>query len=231
MKKARYDEVITKGKWNGKVIFDNDPLEKAWQWNKPRRIFHNICGDTFHEKADYYWFFKLLHFAHRTPQHTHIFLTKRSSRALEFFQRAKDSYKNIQVEFPLPNVWVGITAEDQEQADKRIPILAQIPAAVRFVSFEPLLEKIEIGRYLHACTSYDNDGLKDVEFEPDFDWAIVGCESGRNARPMNMQWVEYLECECSCAGVPFFFKQAMIGGALVESPELYGKVYNEYPEV
>ena len=91
--------------------------------------------------------------------------------------------------WPLPNVWVGVTAEDQQRADERIPLLLKIPAAVRFVSVEPMLEEI------------DDFGMTR------FDWLICGGETGPGARPMDISWARRLRDRCAAAGVPFFFKK------------------------
>ena len=109
------------------------------------------------------------------------------------------------INWPLPNLWFGVTCENQKTADERIPILLQIPAAVRYVSCEPLLEEIDIRKYLIAGA----DGLPDeIEKYHDWiDWTIVGGESGPKARPMDIEWARSIRDQCQDAGVPFFFKQ------------------------
>ncbi len=129
-----------------------------------------------------------------------------------------------------PNIWLGVSVEDQKTADERIPWLLKTPAAVRFVSVEPMLSKVimyedwlyEFGR------GFDK---QDHHYHQLIDWIICGCESGPNARLMELDWARSLRDQCQEAGVPFFFKQAMIGGKLVKMPELDGKIYEEYPEV
>jgi len=113
--------------------------------------------------------------------------------------------------WPLPNVWLGTSVEDQQRADERIPHLLATPAAVRFISAEPLLGPIDIGRYLHDsdCAGWVADGLC-VCSEPRkvcLNWVIVGGESGTGARPMHPDWARSLRDQCAAAGVPFFFKQ------------------------
>jgi protein gp37 len=97
--------------------------------------------------------------------------------------------------WPLPNVWLGTSAEDQQRADERIPLLLQTPAAVRFVSLEPLLGPIDL-------MSIEAPETRNV-----LDWVICGGESGPHARPMHPDWARSLRDQCAAAGVPFFFKQ------------------------
>lgn len=110
--------------------------------------------------------------------------------------------------WPLFNVWLGVTAENQEQADKRIPILLQIPAAVRFVSVEPMLGPVDIDGYLgFNGPRRMGDGLTYYWVAPKLDWVICGGETGPGARPMHPDWVRSLRDQCQAARVPFFFKQ------------------------
>ena len=126
---------------------------------------------------------------------------------------------NKDYQSPLPNIWMGASVEDQKTADERIPWLLQTPAAVRFVSVEPMLGQIYLYPYL--IHNKNNDRLN---------WVICGCESGPEARPMNLDWARSLRDECRIAGVPFFFKQAKIDGKLVKMPEIDGRIWDEYPE-
>lgn len=103
---------------------------------------------------------------------------------------------------PLPNVWLGVTAENQYQANKRVPLLLATPAAKRFVSVEPMLSQIDlVNVYGDAPWTPGTRQLGHI------DWVICGGESGLGARPMHPDWVRFLQAECHCAGVPFFFKQ------------------------
>jgi len=116
--------------------------------------------------------------------------------------------------WPLFNVWLGVTAENQQAADERIPILLQTPAVIRFVSCEPLLGPIDLSRYKPfdgECYCQDRpDGCKPRLArgcpETAIDWVIVGGETGPNARPMHPDWIRNLRDQCQAAGVPFFFK-------------------------
>lgn len=143
----------------------------------------------------------------------------------------------LQFDWPLSNVWLGVSVEDQARADERIPILLDTPASVRFVSCEPLLGPVDLcavatSKRLEALQGYDNDGedytfnalssddfysligangeivdTVDGEYRSALDWVIVGGESGPAARPMHPDWARELRDQCSTAGVPFFFKQ------------------------
>ena len=106
-------------------------------------------------------------------------------------------YKAEQVHAPLPNVWLGVSAEDQKRADERIPDLLATPAAVRWISAEPLLGPVDLTRYFYAP----------LEMMRALDWVVVGGESGRGARPMHPDWVRSIRDQCTDARVPFFFKQ------------------------
>lgn len=130
---------------------------------------------------------------------------------------AGSSYPN-DTPWPLPNVWLGVSVENQQAADERIPFLLQTPAAVRFLSCEPLLGAVEISNFL-VCEQYAGEwkeprkgtvGGKPYQvarIRPRVDWVIAGGESGPNARPMHPDWARSLRDQCVDAGVPFFFKQ------------------------
>lgn len=154
---------------------------------KPKRIFLNSMTDTFGEFVPDDWIFKILDAARNAPSQTIQILTKRARRAF----RVTDNWLKARGLNALPdNVWIGVSVESQEWADKRIPWLLQIPAAVRFLSCEPLLGDLDISSYLH--------GLH---------WVIIGGESGPNARPFRVEWAYDLVEQCQRAGVAAFVKQ------------------------
>jgi protein gp37 len=119
------------------------------------------------------------------------------------------------VKEPLVNVWLGVTAENQEQADKRIPILLEIPAAVRFVSVEPMIGPVSLAGF---------DGkiyrpwLDTIAWTKAIDWIICGCESGLRRRKTEWAWIRSLQEQCESAKVPFFLKQGELGGKVVKAP-------------
>jgi len=142
-----------------------------------------------------------------SPMHTYIILTKRPQRMLEFFK-----YTNTEA---LPNVWLGVSCENQETANERIPLLLQVPAAVRFLSCEPLLGEINLAEITPKYSTYFFNCLKEPVLHKGYmpnaqgliNWVIVGGESGHNARPMHPDWARSLRNQCKDAAIPFFFKQ------------------------
>ena len=189
-----------------RVTYHLDKIMKPYTWKKPRRIFVCSMSDLFHDLVDNMMITRVLYQAIRSP-HTFIILTKRPQRVLEFYNSHPFYAKNID------NIWFGVTAENQEQADKRIPILLQIPAAVRFVSFEPLLSRIKAAKYA-----------------PKLDWAIIGCESGSGRRQTDVDWIIDLKDTFVMYDKPVFIKQAEIAGKLVAMPKIDGQEWNEYPK-
>jgi protein gp37 len=128
------------------------------------------------------------------------------------------------IDYAPANVWIGTSVENQEQADKRIPNLLKVPAAVKFLSCEPLLGRVDLvtGGYLsHGWTGAALPGVS---------WIIAGAESGHGARPMDLNWVRFLRDQCAFANVPFFFKQQIVNGRKVELPELDGQVWAQFPQ-
>jgi protein gp37 len=181
-----YDDTFIKrdGKleWTGVISRAPDhtmeaPLKKG---KKGTLIFVCSVSDFFHENASDDLRLEVLDIIQATPRQTYQFLTKRPENILPFLERTG-------VEFP-DHVWVGATVENR-RAKKRIGMLRDVPAAHRFISIEPLLE--DLGEIDLTTT----------------DWAIVGGESGDNARPMEAGWVRNIQHQCEEADVPFFFKQ------------------------
>lgn len=194
-----------------------------------RRIFVCAHGDLFHEGVPDEWIDRAFAVMALAPQHTFQVLTKRAERMREYLS-ARNGMGNAALcaainnipyglgvwhgalEMPLPNVWLGVSAEDQTRTDERIPHLLATPAAVRFVSLEPLLGEIDLRRVsvrryglLDALTpGYFTDGRPP---RLGLDWVIAGGESGPSARPMHPDWVRSLRDQCTAAAVPFFFKQ------------------------
>lgn len=147
-------------------------------------------------------------------------------------------------DWPLPQVWLGVTTENQEMADERIPLLLECPAAVRFVSIEPMLGPVDLERIRFASTGHQHDALRGGTWTDDYgfvnhsdfpatlDWIIAGCEKigNRLGRPMDLDWVRDLRDQCKdCDTAPFFLKQAADGKRVVECPELDGRRWAEFP--
>lgn len=194
-----------------------DPLK----WKEPRLIFTCSWSDWFIEEADA-WRDEAWDIIRRTPQHTYQILTKRIERAAGRIPLP-----------PLPNVWLGVSVEDRRRADERIPLLLQTPAAVRFLSVEPLLEPVDLLNLqggLSALTGWRQtaDACSIPKELRGIDWVIVGGESGSGARPMHPGWARSIRDQCAAVGVPFFFKQ---NGEFVSVSEVAGPgAHHHFPD-
>jgi protein gp37 len=226
--------------WTGKLKLAPDSiLLRPLKRKKPTTYFVNSMGDLFHEDVPFEWIRKVFGVMSRCPQHTFQILTKRAARMREVVQRMIDHpsdgvpispgavpdlpirLKRIGSDgaytvIPLPNVWLGVSTERQQEADERIPLLLQTPAAIRFISAEPLLGPIDLAspQYRGEAGATMHGYLRDATEVDDFrywatklDWVIVGGESGPDSRPMHPDWARRLRVQCEAAGVPFFFKQ------------------------
>lgn len=207
--------------WTGQVRFNEQWLTQPLQWKRPRRIFVCAHGDLFHEDVPDAWLDKVFAVMALAPQHTFQVLTKRAKRMreylypngrIEIWERAVEIAGALNVTFPLPNVWLGVSAERQQEANERIPYLLGTPAAVRFVSLEPLLGPIDL-EALHPDGVQTLDALSGLSVNPAYtgwsrlDLVIAGGESGGRARPMHPAWPRAIARQCADAGVSFFFKQ------------------------
>lgn len=232
--------------WTGKMVLAPDHiLLQPLKWKKPRKIFVNSMGDLFHESVPDEWIDEVFAVMALCPQHTFQVLTKRSRRMRDYmvsiksngrhcpsdvFDRVTEKAQSLKhltgesihsYDWPPNNVWLGVSAEDQTRADERIPDLLATPAAVRFVSAEPLLGPIYFTlldvtdgntAHLNSLTGNTfidgNAGQSSQKFEgPKLDWIIVGGESGPKARPMHPDWVRSIRNQCEAASTAFFFKQ------------------------
>ncbi len=192
------------------VTFHKDRLQEIDKVTN-KDIFVCSMGDLFHEDVKNEWlvdvFAEMLTCAF-FEKHRFFILTKRPERMAAFFESIRiGNEKRIKPMLPLPFPYIalGVSVENQEQADKRIPILLQIPAHQRFVSIEPMLCHIDISRYL-VCESCI-DPVACWCADPRINWVICGGETGPKARPMHPEWVRSLLDQCTEAEVPFFFKQ------------------------
>lgn len=196
----RLQAMGTKGYENGfKVTLHPDRLSEPTKRKKPTMYFVCSMGDLFHDDVPFWYIDDIFATMIHNSQHTFQVLTKRPKRMQQYFMRSKElieEYFPNGVTLPAQNIWLGVTAENQEQADNRIPILLDIPATKRFVSIEPMLSKIDFER-LYSRESYLFD----------LDWVICGGETGANARPLHPDWVRNLRDQCQESNVPFFFKQ------------------------
>jgi protein gp37 len=200
-----------------------DKLDQPLRWTRPRRIFVNSMSDLFHQDVPDGYIACVFTVMAKAPQHTFQMLTKRHARmrsllSSDKFQvlcHAAAASRGWDLEgtpWPLPNVHLGVSAEDQHWADIRIPALLRTPAAVRFVSAEPLLGRVDLRVHLAGwCPEHDFDGGFCVQRNhPGVrrpDWLIIGGESGPGARRMDEEWARTLAIQAVRARVPVFMKQ------------------------
>lgn len=223
--------------WTGEVRFNESMLGHPLRWGRPRKIFVCAHGDLFHESVPDAWIDRVFAVMALAPQHTFQVLTKRADRmrrylegvsrhriAAEAFAFSGKQHPQghgcdpdvCNIAWPLANVWLGVSVEHQDAADERIPHLLATPAAVRWISAEPLLGPVNLRwtPYAHQANgeSYrqylDRQGSVDqYEALRKLDWIVVGGESGVRARPMHPDWARSLRDQCAEAQVPFLFKQ------------------------
>lgn len=210
------------------VTLRPDKLSLPLRWRKPRRIFVNSMSDLFHQDIPDDYIARVFAVMAATPQHTYQLLTKRHGRMRSLIGGSDGSGHRLleattdeetaralyDAPWPLPNVWLGVSVEDQKTADLRIPVLLATPAAVRWLSCEPLLGHVDLARFLHWRPIGEN--LADAPMPPHMaqavglpalHWVVAGGESGSGARPMHPDWARSLRDQCLTAGVPFFLKQ------------------------
>jgi len=214
-----------------------DALTIPLHWRKPRRIFVNSMSDLFHQDVPDEFIDRVFAVMALCRQHTFQVLTKRAERMTEYLtsQTATGYGRHLpilgyhdrlaSVRFPLSNVLLGVSVEDQQRADERIPKLLECPAALHFLSAEPLLGELDVSPWLPV------DTIGGVEMEPLIRWVIVGAESGPRRRPTETAWIRSLRDQCEAAGTPFLLKQMDVGGKIVKMPLLDGKQWPEVPEV
>lgn len=220
-------------RWTGKVELIESKLTEPLHWKKPQRVFVNSMSDLFHEALPDDAIDRVFAVMALCPHITFQILTKRPERMLKYFIiDAAERVERIlnhdygctmwtfkpKGDWPLPNVWLGVSVEDQETADARIPLLLQTPAAIRFVSYEPALGPVDFRKFLPRRMSLDeipgsalNDGCTDM-WTIGLDWIIAGGESGPGARPPHPDWFRQVKEQCRAASVPFFMKQLIERG-------------------
>ena len=221
-----------------RVTLHPERLDEPLKWKKPRKVFVCSMGDLFHEDVpdEFVWKVFDVMFEAGGDKHIYLILTKRPERMHKFIRNIEDWDSS-----EAPHIWLGVTAENQQRADERIPILLQIPAAVRFISVEPMLGPIRLQRDWLMCPGGAEYGhgmsLTRVhaggccDRHPRIHWVICGSESGPNHRKTKIEWIRDLREQCISANVPFFLKQMEINGRMVKMPELDGKIWAQFPEV
>lgn len=204
--------------WTGEIRLVPELLDQPLRWKRPRRIFVNSMSDLFHERVPDDFIRSVFATMAAARWHTFQVLTKRPTRMRALLKLWTEEGA------VLPNVWLGVSVEDQQTADDRIPLLLDTPAAVRWISAEPLLGPIDLypSAYLpcpnaadglsmdpstgdyECCRKCDFTGVSD---EIGIDWVVAGGESGQHARATHPEWFRSLRDQCKTADVPFLFKQ------------------------
>jgi protein gp37 len=220
----QYDYVLSKtienkmqfhpNKWNGRTVFVESALEKPLHWKKPSMIFVCSMGDLFHQSVSDEWILSVFNIIKMCSYHTFQVLTKRPERMKEFYRKHWPVISKDGNDIP-DNLWLGVTAENQEMATKRIPILLSIPAAVRFVSVEPMLATMNLTPYLPEpdpnIWPYESQAEYIARIARDdkskLDWVIVGAETGPGRRLSELEWIVDICMDCEEAGTPVFIKK------------------------
>ncbi len=239
-------------RWTGKLVLDEKTLAAPLSWRKPRRVFVNSMSDLFHESLSDEQIAAVFGVMAACPQHVFQILTKRAERLRDWFRWVRRESQAVHAPttndlcrihaanhglppdyaggpWPLPNVWIGVSVEDQPRADERIPLLLETPAAVRFLSVEPMLEHVDLGLDMiepaetdehgngyaawahrrtmaHPC-DYACGGAEVPPTSGGIDWVIVGGESGPGARTCDVAWIRSIVEQCRASGVAVFVKQ------------------------
>ncbi len=198
--------------WTGVVRLDQAALGISLKWRKPRLIFVNSMSDLFHVMLSWSDIDQVFAMMALSGQHVFQVLTKRPDRMREYLTdpatrervelRAEMRQPGFKItSWPLGNVWCGTSIENQAAATERLPVLLEVPAAVRFVSIEPLLGAVKLCGAVMKLDDLKPSGSSGLH------WIIVGGESGAGARPMHPDWARSLRDEARILGIPFFFKQ------------------------
>ena len=190
------------------VYFFRHRLDEPRKWRKPQIVFVGSMGDIYQPNMPDSYIDEIYKVVADLPQHTFMMLTKYPDRMHAYLSAR---YK----ENPLPNVWAGVSVENQEAANKRIPLLLDSPASKRFVSYGPALGPIEFTNVEYRVDAdltgpesfYKMNSLLQMQGNAVLDLVIMEGESGPNARPMNPSWVRFALYQCRQAGTSFFFKQ------------------------
>lgn len=258
--------------WTGRVNLVPERLPLPLTWKKSKRIFVNSLSDLFHEAVPDEYIDRVFAVMALAQHHTFQVLTKRPERMAAYLKSATraNAIGSTAVTFaedmgmewdfyyswgrrvdgipcwPLPNVWLGVSVEETLGCAWRITELQRTPAAVRFVSAEPLIGPLDLSPYLGACRRCDGTGIMVIVYlrtnygrcdvcqgtgRVSLDWVIAGGESGPRHRPLDLDWARSLRDQCVAAGVAFHFKQ--VGGRTPKANgrELDGRTWDEFPQI
>lgn len=194
------------------------------KWRSPRRVFVCSMGDLFHEELPFDFILRVFATMIRHPQHTYLLLTKRPARMLEFYgwwkricsrgSKDEDYLESDLLPLPYDHIWHGVTIESQRHARERLEPLVKVPSAHRWISCEPLLERVDLRDWFENTYGIE--------------WIVVGGETGPGFRPMKADWARSLRVQCDDAAVHFHFKQHA-GVHKGGGRELDGRIYDEMP--
>lgn len=220
------DAVDDDGRWTGRLIPVPEALPDPASWREPRLVFVNSMSDLFHESLSMEFIVRVFARMIDVPRHTFQVLTKRPDRMAyllnneEFWWDVRRWLKGNHIipanDAPVsgepiiaPNIHLGTSIEDQKRAHERIPYLEKVPAAVRFLSMEPLLDDIDLSDPLAIEPDRDGTWRRRSRFGemPSIHWVIVGGESGHKSRPCDIDWIRSIVQQCKAAAVPVFVKQ------------------------
>lgn len=240
--------VTVTGQWNGEICLRPDWLAKPLHWRKPLVILVQTLGDLFHEQVPFEFIAAVYGVMAACPQHTFLVLTKRPERMLEFHRwideqspkglpRLECNMRALQEEerqgsellhrercadpdgpWPLPNVWLGISAENQAELDRRVPLLLQVPAAHRWLSLEPLLGPLDLFAFMRGHIRDASLASLGVSSMPGIDWIAIGPETGPRARPCDVEWLRSVVRQCRDASVPAHVKAVPVDGKPSKNP-------------
>lgn len=249
-----YVGLVDNRQWTGEARFNPRMLDKPLRWRRPRRIFVCSMSDLFFEGVRDEWVDDVFSIMYQAPRHTFLILTKRVDRMRKYIVgrpemsdpkchpqlrimcklgKMKDGVlldKDFQ--WPPPNAWFGVTAENQDRAEDRIGRLLDLatftPMSKVFVSMEPMLGPMSMAPFLPEFPTLFPEPRKYIRF---LDWVIIGEESGKGKRPLNINWVRNCKNECVVAGVPFLYKQGPDdNGKRTKMPKLDGVIWHQFPE-
>lgn len=203
----------------GPFYLNQRKLEAPLHWRKPARVGVQFMGDWMHPNIDYHWLDRMYEVIQACPQHTFFTLTKRPERLRDWSHGDN-----------IPNLWLGVTVCNQEEANTKIPELLKIPGFKKWISIEPMLGTINVspffgwtghGSGLPRPLSTALESLKDLD---GISFVVAGSETGPGARPAHPDWFRSLRDQCQAAGVPFFLKRLSDG-----SQDLGDREWNELP--
>lgn len=215
---------------------DSKALAEPLRWKTGRRVFVCSMTDLFHEDVPEEFIDRVFGVMHAANWHTYQVLTKRPDRMLAYLSAPGVSRRVMQagrnaakgrgldvlndagvICWPMRQVWCGVSVEDQQRADEHIPLLLQTPAAVRFLSCEPLLGPVDLSAFFGG--EYATIMGSEPNYNFGVNWVIIGGESGPGARPMDVAWARSLVAQCKAAAVPVFVKQLGSQPYIDHSPE------------